>query len=461
MKVLERLSLPKVLISLLLLFSSYIFLNGNWLHTRYPIQMDANGYYIYLPAAFIYQDLAKLSFVDDMPEQFDRKYFLYRNHKGGYLSKYSPGVAILQLPFFLTAHFLAPVFHFEQSGYSPPYRLAVALSSLAYTILACWLLAKVLSRYFSKPVVLLTVTSLFLGSNIFFYGVLQAGVTHNYLLFIVALMVLALDDWWKHGSPWSFALACACVGMSTTIRPTEILIGIVPLSFLWQKFRSGNLAPSRIFPADRELLYGFLAFALFICPVFLFWKYSTGKWISYTYEQEGFYFDRPWQIWYGLFGFRKGWFIYTPLAAIALAGIAMIRKNSALIPWRRALLIYLPVNIYIVLSWYCWWYGGGFGQRSFIPVFALLAFPLALVFEKMARFMKAVSIAIVLMILLNLFQSFQYQRQIIHMDAMTWEAYKFVFGKWKLTDDQKKKRNAMLEYPDYLERGKKLNEYFK
>ena len=460
-KVLEWLSVRKVLLSLLLFFTLYICLNGNWLRTRYPIQMDANGYYIYLPAAFIYHDLARLSFVDQMPDQFDRKYFLYRNHNGGYLSKYSPGVAILQLPFFFAAHFLAPVFNSEQSGYSPPYRLAIALSSLFYSVLAFWLLARVLAGYFPPAVVLLTVLSLFLGTNTFFYGVLQAGVTHNYLLFVLVVMVFALNEWWKGENSWYFVLACACVGLSSTIRPTEILTGLIPLSFLWQKFRMGKLATKRIFPGEREIVFGFLAFALAILPVFIFWKYSTGNWISYTYEQEGFYFDRPSQIWYGLFGFRKGWFIYTPLAALAIAGIFLIRRDSSLLPWRRALLIYLPVNIYIVLSWYCWWYGGGFGQRSFIPSYAILAFPMALLFEKISGRAKAWIAVPVLLVLLNLFQSFQYQRQIIHMDAMTWEAYQFIFGKWRLSDAEKKQRNALLEHPDYLERGKKLNEYFK
>jgi len=309
--------------------------------------------------------------------------------------------------------------------------------------------------------VLATVLSMFLGTNILFYGILQAGVTHNYLLFVFVLMVYFLDRWWQTNLWKYFALACACVGMSSSIRPTEILVGLVPLSFLWQKLRKEDHSIGQFYLKWHELVFGFLAFFLFLMPVFLFWKYSTGSWISYTYEQEGFYFDRPWQIWYGLFGFRKGWFIYTPMAALALIGMIFLQRNSALRPWYRALLLYLPINIYIVLSWYCWWYGGGFGQRSFIPIFALLAFPLAAVMERLSKFPKAALLLLSLLAGLNVFQSFQYQRQIIHMDAMTWNAYKFVFGKWKLSDKEKVQRNALMEYPDYLERGKKLDEYFK
>ncbi|HPI10351.1 MAG TPA: hypothetical protein PLK63_04905 [Catalimonadaceae bacterium] len=450
-----------VLMSLFFILSAYVFLNGNWLRTRYPFQMDANGYYIYLPAFFVYHDMANLKFVDGMPEQFDRKYFLYKNGRGGYLSKYSPGIAILEIPFFLAAHILAPSFGYEQSGYSPPYRFAIAISTIFFTCLAFWILAIILSRYFSRGIVLSTIILLFLGTNIFFYGVLQAGVTHNYLLFILCLMLLFLDNWWR-GSGWQyFAFACACVGFSALIRPTEILTGLIPVGFLFQRWKDQGCKMNHLPLFAKEIGGGIVAFLFFIFPIFLFWKFATGSWVAYTYEQEGFYFDRPSQIWYGLFGFRKGWFIYTPMAALALSGLFFLFRDQRLKGFYSAILWFLPFNIFIVLSWYCWWYGGCFGQRAFIPVLALLAFPLALLLEKAVRARILVYVCAICFLFLNVFQSFQYQRQIIHMDAMTWESYAFVFGKWKLSDDQIRRRNSMLDRPDYLQRGKKLNEYFK
>jgi hypothetical protein len=451
----------KVLMSLFFILSAYVFLNGNWLKTRYPLQMDANGYYIYLPALFVYHDMANLGFVDGMPEQFDRKYFLYKNGRGGYLSKYSPGIALLEIPFFLAAHFFAPSFGYEQSGYSPPYRFAIAISTIFFTCLAFLILAIVLSRYFSQIIVLTTVILLFLGTNIFFYGVLQAGVTHNYLLFVFCLMLLFLDNWWR-GKGWQyFAFACACVGFSALIRPTEILTGLVPIGFLFQRWKNIGFGMSQLSQFAKEFVGGVVAFLIFIFPIFLFWKFATGSWVAYTYEQEGFYFDRPSQIWYGLFGFRKGWFVYTPMAALAMSGLWLLHRDQRMKGIFSAIMWYLPFNIFIVLSWYCWWYGGCFGQRAFIPVFGLLAFPLALVLEKAVRARILVYACAGSFLLLNIFQSFQYQREIIHMDAMTLKSYAYVFGKWKLTDKEILQRNALLDRPDYLQRGKKLNEYFK
>jgi hypothetical protein len=44
---------------------------------------------------------------------------------------------------------------------------------------------------------------------------------------------------------------------------------------------------------------------------------------------------------------------------------------------------------------------------------------------------------------------------------MTWKAYKFVFGKWKLSAEERTQMQGMLEHPGFTERGKKLDEYFK
>lgn len=444
-----------------LLLTAFVVADKNWKTSRYPLQMDANGYYIYLPAIFIYDDLKTLDFVNKMPAQFDRKYFLYEGINGGFMTKYTPGMAILELPFFLVGHLFAPMFGFEQSGYSPPYRLAVAISSIFYSCLALWILSVVLARYFSKDVVLVTVAALLLGTNILFYSVFQPAITHNYVLFALCAMLYFIDRWNINEKPLDFALACACVGFCALIRPTEILTGLVPIGFLVNKWKQQKFQFAWISRHYLTFLIGLILFTVFLFPVFMYWKYATGNWIAYTYEQEGFYFDRPWQIWLGLFGARKGWFIYSPIIFLAVWGLYRMWSNQKFSGIVSSVLWYLPFNIYIVLSWYGWWYGGCFGMRALIPSLALMAFPIAFIVQEAVREKVFLTFFISFCILLNLFQTIQYQRQVLHMDAMTWKAYFYIFGKWSLTKEEIAKRNKMLDYPDYSQRGKKLDEYFK
>lgn len=38
------------------------------------------------------------------------------------------------------------------------------------------------------------------------------------------------------------------------------------------------------------------------------------------------------------------------------------------------------VFIYVIFSWWCWWYGGAFGLRAMIDIYGLLALPLGVFF---------------------------------------------------------------------------------
>ena len=425
--------------------------------------MDASGYYIYLPAIFIYHDLENLAFVNELKDQFDRKYFLYPNASGGFLTKYSPGIALLELPFFGVAHALAPLFGYEQSGYSPPYRLAVSLSTLFYSFLGLWILSLVLVQYFEKRVVLICIGFIFFGSNMLFYSVLQAGISHNYVFCMLAIALYFGIQWLKSNNWLDFAIASSGIGMATLIRPTEAILGLILVGFLWSKWWSNGLQTQKMLKDWKVILAGAIFFLLMLSPLFLYWKFATGNWIAYTYEQEGFYFDRPWTLWYGLFGFKKGWFIYTPVLFLSLAGLVLVWKNKTLKHISSAMVWYFPLNIFIVFSWYCWWYGGCFGMRALIPALILMAFPMAALLQKFIQ-KKLIFNSIVgfgmICIGLNVFQSYQYQQQILHMDGMNWASYKFIFGKYRLTDSEKTELKKRLEIPDYLERGKKLNEYF-
>src|SRR5690554_5301460 len=96
-----------------------------------------------------------------------------------------------------------------------------------------------------------------------------------------------------------------------------------------------------------------------------------------------------------------------------------------------ALLLFLPLFLYVTFSWWCWWYGGSFGARTLIDILPFMALPLAaLITWMMQRKMRAILLIIPAFLLyLNQFQSWQYHHDIIHYDSMTWEGYKAAFFK--------------------------------
>src|ERR1043165_215477 len=139
---------------------------------------------------------------------------------------------------------------------------------------------------------------------------------------------------------------------------------------------------------------------------------------------EHFLFSSP-QILPFLLSFRKGVFVYTPVLLFAVAGLIVFYRKHKAFFWSTVLL--MSVTIYLLSSWWAWSYGICWGMRPMIDYYALLAFPMAAgiqFFFERSRMMKMfISLIIVLMICLNLFQTYQYKNGAIHYDDMSREAY--------------------------------------
>ncbi|RYD72715.1 MAG: hypothetical protein EOP53_21425 [Sphingobacteriales bacterium] len=162
----------------------------------------------------------------------------------------------------------------------------------------------------------------------------------------------------------------------------------------------------------------------------LYWKLLSGSWLFDSYKGEGnFTFTSP-HIFDGLFSYKKGWFVYTPLMLLAVAGFFWVKKfvPAALL----ALLVYFVINIYFTFSWNPWWYGGSFGMRALIQMYAIMSFGLAsfLTFMFNKDWRKELAFLLVAAcIYLNLFQTWQFRKGMIHWEEMTKEKYWDVFLK--------------------------------
>ncbi|MFC2090638.1 hypothetical protein ACFLT1_07640, partial [Bacteroidota bacterium] len=127
-----------------------------------------------------------------------------------------------------------------------------------------------------------------------------------------------------------------------------------------------------------------------------------------------------------LFSYRKGWFVYTPVMFFGILGIAALYRVNRQAFW--SVLIYMSAMIYVMSSWWSWWFGGGFGSRSMVDTYGVMAIPIAgLVYTIANNPRKYLSYAavVVLALLLGLqwMQTAQYNKSSIHYVAMDKDAY--------------------------------------
>lgn len=402
--------------------------------TEAPIAWDVSGYYLYLPAVLIYDDLQELKFLPEIIEKYKPSIspdqaFAYGETAEGrprYVMKYSAGMALLYLPFFLLAHLVAQLGPWPADGFSLPYQIAIQWGGVLAGLFGLWLLLRVLLRKFPGHIAGLTVMVIGLGTNFFNYGTYDSGNTHVWLFALLAATVLLTDNWYRNPKLGTAALIGLCIGLAALARPTEMLYVLVPL--FWgihsprQKFSMWlKNWPSIFLSAAITGAIGFIQLA--------YWKYTAGEWVVYSYQDQGFSFLNP-HFMDAFFSWRKGWLVYTPFIALALIGFPFLWKQYRRLFW--PVLTFFLINTWIVASWDIWWYGGAFGQRAMIQSYVLLAFPLAAFFYCAFRRNGVRWFLLPMLaagIFLNQFQTWQAHNGPFEVDAMTKAYYWRIFLK--------------------------------
>jgi hypothetical protein len=400
---------------------------------------DAMGYYLYLPAKFIYNDLSYLRFVPDILREYSPTAGFYQafpaphGPEGAQVMKYTCGLAILWTPFFWLGHWAAGWLHYPQDGFSAPYQIAIAFAGLAYGFLGLAVLRRILLRYCSDRVVACTLVLLVLGTNFLQYAVYDTAMAHIYEFTLYVLLLWCTIRWHERPRYWLAASIGLLIGVGILVRPSEAVAALLPL--FWGL--DSKAAVPRKWTLVRahwpQVLVAGLCVAVGIAPQLLYWKWASGDFIVYSYQDQGFSFLHP-HTWPFLFSARKGWLFYTPLMALAIAGLAVLWRRNR--PVAVPVLVYFLINLWVVSAWDIWTYGGSYGQRSVVQSYAAMSLPLAYFVawlgeqevRRRALFTVAVP-GIVLLMGLNLFQNWQYMRSIIIPDDMNRRYYWSIFNK--------------------------------
>jgi len=433
----------------IIVFNAILLLSAVWSYKMWKgnnrvITWDVTSYYSYLPATFIYKDI-ELKFINPDPLKYWDKFVPHKSPSGGNVIKMSMGLAIVYTPFFLTAHLLAKPLGYDADGFSEPYRLALILSSLLFNILGLIFLRKFLLIFFKKNVVFLTLIAVALGTNLLYYTAIRSAMSHSYNFALISLFLLLIYYWYRKQSLLITIFTGLLAGLIVLIRPTNI---VIILAFIFWEINSNKCLRERLllFLKKSHLLLILILMSFIVwLPQLLYWKMTTGSYLHFSYQGESFFFNNP-QIIKGFFSYRNGWLLYTPVMSFALIGFYFLYQNFKNL-FFPVLLTFIAF-VYLVLSWWCWWYVG-FGNRAFIDMYGLLALPMAAFFDwilNQKKILRYVSMTVFgFFVLLNVFQCWQYKMGFIQFDSMSKKAYWSVFGSFNPHD----RFWPYLKHPDY------------
>ena len=332
---------------------------------------DGLGYYVYLPANYIYNDSGYTY------KWFNKVYEAYYFANGGSadenflvtyqnkrINKYYPGLSFLWLPFFGLAHLLAYIGHYPMDGFSLPYQLGIAFASLCYLFLGLFYLRRLLfSISKSQFISFFVPVILFYGSFLFHYAINLNSLTHVYSFSFVTMFVYYLHCYFhnveKRLLHLIMLLLLLCV--IVFIRPLNVLVLLLVPAFIKK--------PSALLPLKFEK-FGVVHFLLLgitgwmVLRQFFLQFTQSGRFFPNAYQGEVFYFMQP-RLVDVLVSYHAGFFVYVPIAFVALFGIPYLKG--------RIQKLIFPFVLFLICYIYSSWWYWSITSRALIDYYVLVA----------------------------------------------------------------------------------------
>jgi hypothetical protein len=358
---------------------------------------DEIEYFAFLRSAWFDQDL---SFDNEYRYFYDRGIARAPGYHGTFLEletvtgrRYNFGTigcALLWAPFYAVADLAVGAARAIGSGvaadgYSRPYIAAVTYGSAIYGFLAVLISVSVARRLtgagFGAGILV------WLATPLLFYMYVAPGMAHACSAFAVACFVatwLTVRERWSIGG---VAALAALGALMTMVREQDVLYGIGPaLDFgvsLWQAAQAGRT--DRMLRRAAAAVAGAVSFGVVFLPQAVTYLVLYGH-IGPAPQVSG---KMVWTAPHAtevLLSPEHGFFIWTPLAAVAIAGLIWLivspPADGALQPletrWIATFAFAMVLaQVYVNGSITSWSQAGAFGQRRFVGLTILLVLGLS------------------------------------------------------------------------------------
>lgn len=432
----ERGFLPVVALTALW---SYVVIYSQHL-TDLPIRSDGFSYYVYLPAWFIYHD-PSLQMVANhcCYGTFPAWTALARwGGTGAWINPHPIGTAILIAPFFLVGHLLTLWSSGRPDGFSFYYQHAAGLAGVFYLVAGLGVLRVFLRRHFRAGVTLAALIGITWGTNLFHYGTYDSVYSHIHSFFLCCSFLEATSAWYDRPTAGRSLLVGVVAGLLVLTRHAN---GLFLVYFFLYGVLDWRSLTHRLwlFAANaRQVASIVLTVALVAAPQLLLYRAATGSFVVDPYGNllrlagiKAYHFADP-QLLGVLVGVKKGLFFWSPILVLGVAGFFVLRgtARSILLPS----LVFMPLNLYLVASWWDWQFGGSYGHRAFTDSLAVLAVGMAACYEWASRrppLARAVALFALLATLLSVAQMVQYWLGIVPFSDSTWSQYRANFLRFR------------------------------
>lgn len=368
-----------------------------------PTHSDGNGYYMYLPAVFTYHDLGmKFVYNGSFSDPSGLVNTFFPMATGQVVDKYTMGVAVLQLPFFLVADIIAKIFTPDVAdGFSAIYQLANIASGCFYYFLGSVCTYKICKKYADAKSGFWAVVMVTFGTGLFHYITRDGGYSHVYSYAMIALFMVLVDRYEEKQTKKLQFLGGICFGLLTLVRVTNAVMVLIYVFYRVSSVKEFGERLKKILLPKNWILIA-LGVLIVWLPQLLYWKWAAGSFFVNSYNLPGnefderFYWTSP-KILQVLFTTNRGIFFWCPVLILSAVAMFLLFKKAK--EFQLGLILATAAFTYVTASW--WAYDGlcGFTNRFFVDLSAVFIFELALFLKEMQNHKRLNTVIWIFMIL--------------------------------------------------------------
>jgi hypothetical protein len=222
-----------------------------------------------------------------------------------------------------------------------------------------YFLEKYLLNFYKPHIVLISILTIFFGSNVFYYTTLEPALSHQPSFFIICFLL-----YWTNKFKFSnknLIIFGLISGLFTTVRLADSIL-LIPLLF--------NLKLNY----KRIMLIGF-GFLIGMTPQLYsqFYYYGNIFINPYLIGASGHWSANLGHIFVYLFSFKRGLFIWSPIYLVGIYGLYKLKKR---------IILYSILLLTLIGSFWSAYLSAGFGQRLIFSATPFFAIGIADVYKK-------------------------------------------------------------------------------
>jgi hypothetical protein len=372
---------------------------------------DALHHYVQLRSAVFDRDL---QFRNEYMRMYglqaptDDTAWVFTDTATGHVRNLMPvGPALVWAPAFLVVSFLVWIAGLAGStypldGYGRLFQATAGASGVAAAAVGVWLSYRAAAGLFRARWAIWASVILWLASSAVYYSVISPTYSHAASLLATSGFWLAFVHSRAHPTFRRYVTLGALAGVSALMRWQDaILMVVVGVDLLW-RLREG-------LPLGRAIGWGAsaaVAALLAFTPQMVVWQTLYGRPFAMPQGSGFMRWSEPALI-AVLFSTWRGLLTWTPIVAVALAGLVPLVKRDHLVG--TCAVVFFGLAWYVNAAVADWWAGEAFGARRFVSCFPVFALGLTALFDRWSPTLKTLAIAATVVVAYTFLLLVQYQ----------------------------------------------------